>query len=171
MNKEWRDIPGYEGLYQASSMGEIRSLPRNTTGGRIMKPQINNSGYARVSITMGKSKYLYVHHLMALAFIGSRPEGHDVNHINGDKLDNRAINLEYVTRTENMRHARRLGLQDNRGEKHYASKLDRETVIAIRKAHNLCGVSAEEMAVNLGVSPRTVKDALIGLTWRHVQYE
>lgn len=174
MNKQKtiRDIPGYEGLYQVSAAGEVFSLHRNTTQGRKLTPQRNNSGYHRVSMTRnGKSKYLYVHHLVALAFIGPRPERHDVNHINGDKLDNRASNLEYMTRTENMEHARQLGLHDNRGEKHYGSKLTEDLVRDFRYAYKTCGLRGKDMAEGLGVSARTIDDAIDGLTWVHVTTE
>lgn len=169
---EWRPAAGYEGLYCVSSEGQVRSVARATTSGKLMTPQLNNSGYLRVSITAkGVSRYLYVHHLVARTFIGIRPDGMDINHINGVKTDNRAANLEYVSRTENMRHARELGLHDNRGEKHYHAKLTESLVIDILLAHSYCGVGAAEIARSVGVSPRTVEDVLERKTWRWVIWQ
>lgn len=163
---EWRPIPGYEGLYSASSDGFIRSEPRNTTSGKILKGQLNNSGYLRVSV---KSKYLYIHHLVAVAFIGVRPVRADVNHIDGNKLNNAADNLEYVSRAENMAHARRLGLHNNYGDGHYNAKLDSDTVWWIRFAHDTEGVDAESMAEVLGISKSTVVSVLQRKNWKGVE--
>ncbi len=138
-------------------------------GGQLT-PKLKNSGYLFVSLSY-KSKHInqYIHHLVASVFIGDRPPQMDVNHINGIKTDNRATNLEYVSRTENMAHARQMGLHDNRGEKHYGAKLDEEAVKLIRQAHELCGLVGTDIAPALKVSPRTVDDVLRGLTWRHVK--
>lgn len=165
----WRDIPGYEGLYQASDFGRVRSLPRAKTGGKILTPQMNNSGYHRVSITSaGQHKYLYVHHLVALAFLGPRPGGDDINHINGVKTDNRPENLEYATRSQNMSHARAMGLHRNFADGHYNAKLTSESVLDILYAHETCGLRGKEMAETLGVSVRAVDDVIDGKTWRSV---
>lgn len=162
----WRDIPEYP-HYQASSNGDVRSLPHATTKGRVLKQALNNSGYLRVAI--GRNGYQFVHRLVALAFVGKRPQGMDINHINGDKTDNSAKNLEYVSRRENMAHARHIGLHDNRGEKHYGSKLTESQVIDIRRAFELAGVDETEIAPSLGVSTRTIRDILENKTWRHVK--
>jgi hypothetical protein len=165
---EWRPVVGYEGLYEASSDGQVRSLARKTTTGKVLSPQINNSGYLRVSVTKNTSKYLYIHHLVAAAFIGPRPNGMDVNHINGIKTDNRAENLEYVTRTENMRHARQHGLHDNRGEKAWNACLTTDQVRTIKRALELCGESPKVLAEAFGVSVNTIRHIQLGNTWRHV---
>jgi hypothetical protein len=173
MNQEtWKDIPGYEGLYQVSDQGDVRSLPRRSTPGKILTPQLNNSGYLRVAISAHQlHKYLYVHHLVTLTFIGQRPDKADVNHKNGIKTDNRVANLEYITRADNMKHARENGLHDNRGEKQWNSKLTEEQVREFRLAHNTCGIGYEYLSLiaqDLGVSERTLRDVLEGKTWRHI---
>jgi hypothetical protein len=165
-NETWEIIPDLNGLYEASNFGEIRSFTAMSKGSTL-RQQINNSGYKRVMISFLR-KYAYVHHLIALTYIGERPIGYDINHINGNKLDNRPENLEYITRKENMAHAKRLGLHDNRGEKHYGSKLSEEDVIMIRQAHSLCGLSVSEIMSAYDVDDATIRDVLSRKTWRHV---
>lgn len=99
----WRDVPGYGGRYQASTMGQIRSIIQRIV--HVMKPKSHEDGYVLVKMTMlDKQRMVLVHRLVMLTFVGVCPEGYQVNHINGVKHDNRVENLEYVTRQENMRH-------------------------------------------------------------------
>lgn len=117
--EEWRDIPEYVGRYQASDRGRIRSVPRKVVAGhpnrvRGITPHILKThytlGYEAVTIrTNGKRKTERVHSLVASAFLGERPPGHVVNHINLIKTDNRADNLEYITHRENVLHAHLYG--------------------------------------------------------------
>ena len=114
MNDEiWKDIPGYEGLYSISTLGRIKSYPRECWNGvgffilkeRMMKQQKNNRGYMQVTLNSGKDpKLFYTHRLVLLTFIGE-PRDLIVNHKNGIKDDNRLVNLEYVTYAENSLHA------------------------------------------------------------------
>ena len=107
ISEEWRDIPGYEGIYQVSNLGNVRSLDRTLEckNGRIIKlkgkllKQGNKNGYKFVNLRFGHS--VSVHVLVAQAFIGNRPEGMDICHKNGNKADNRVSNLEYGTRSKN----------------------------------------------------------------------
>lgn len=114
MNEVWKDIPNYESLYQASSLGKIRSLAhtrKNGTNeykqkGKILKFNKNNyGGYYRVCLCKdGKSKSYWVHRLIALTFIDNPQNKETVNHINGNKLDNRLENLEWATQKEQVEH-------------------------------------------------------------------
>lgn len=107
MNKtEIRDIPGYEGLYQATNQGEITSLPKKTRKGiRTLKPMKNQAGYLMIILYKnGKRKGISVHTLIALCFLGVPKKRHQVNHIDGIKLNNKASNLEYITCRENITH-------------------------------------------------------------------
>jgi HNH endonuclease/NUMOD4 motif len=101
--------PRYEGLYEASSEGAIRSFIRVTRWGRrggcVLKPWVQSAGYLAVSLydAAGTRKRFYIHHLVAAAFIGPRPKGMDIRHLDGNPANNVARNLAYGTRSENAR--------------------------------------------------------------------
>lgn len=99
MKKEfWKDIKGYEGLYQINNYGSVYSLIK----GIILKPRISHNGYYRIGLTKDKKQTSYfVHRLVYEAFNGSVPEGMQVNHINEVKTDNRPENLNLMTPKEN----------------------------------------------------------------------
>lgn len=100
MSTEWRDVPGYEGMYQVSTAGAVR----NSVTGRVLRPGRCTNGYLRVALGRDSQNNL-VHRLVALAFCEGYVEGLDVNHKNGVRDDNRAENLEWVTRADNVRHS------------------------------------------------------------------
>ncbi len=117
--EKWKDIEGYEGYYQVSNLGNVKSLGRyvnNPHGGkryireRILKP-FNKKGYLYVDLL--KIKQHRIHRLVAAAFIDNKDDSAEVNHINGIKNDNRVENLEWCTRSENMKHSYKTGLWNN----------------------------------------------------------
>lgn len=119
--EEWKDIPGYEDQYQASTEGRIRSLPRKVqrtyhrTGtvyyarcrGEILKPVVNAAGY--LVVNLGHNDVHTIHELVALTFLGPRPKGTEICHGNGDRTDSRLENLRYDRHSENMRDVLRYG--------------------------------------------------------------
>lgn len=108
----WKDVVGYEGLYQVSNIGNVISLRRNYKCGPKYLTPFENDGYHRVTLVVGKShKNLLVHRLVAEAFIPNTEGKEVVNHIDGNKLNNKANNLEWVTKKENTAHAIRTGLR------------------------------------------------------------
>lgn len=105
--EEWKPCLGYENFYEASNLGSIRSLRKN----KNLKPTINKYGYCKVSLTGDNSyKTVNVHRIIAQTFIPNPNNKPQVNHIDGDKSNNRVDNLEWTTREENMKHAHLNGL-------------------------------------------------------------
>ena len=106
--EEWRSVKGYEQLYEISSIGRVKSLPRNGTAKkeRILKQKLTTDGYYEVALYKNNSpKFIRVHRLVALSFIDNPFNKAQVNHKNFDRLDNRIENLEWNTPKENIIHA------------------------------------------------------------------
>ena len=158
----WRDIPGYEGAYQASSLGRIRSLPRFVSvydsvrgisyvrpcPGMILRQAVcDRAGH--VSVHLGKHcRGIPVHQLVMLAFHGWPPAGTEAMHLNGNPRDNRPENLRYGTHSENMTDMYRSG----KGP----LKLTPEDIRQIRFAL-YCGWSPREVAAAYGVSETCIR--------------
>ena len=106
MVEVWKDVPGYEGLYQVSSTGNVKSLPKmcgfRKDKGKILSPFINTSGYELVTLCKNNNqKHFQVHRLVAMAFIPNINNKPQVDHINRVRTDNRVENLRWVTVSEN----------------------------------------------------------------------
>jgi hypothetical protein len=159
MYEEWKPIPGYEGRYDASHRGRVCSLMSH---GRKRKTpliisQRTEDGYKRVELFReGKRKHFQVHQLIAAAFLGPCPNDKVINHIDGNKSNNFAENLEYVTQRENVLHARdvlhcRFSNGWNKGQKRKAIPIDEIRELAAE------GKTRREIAVICNVSTRTVQ--------------
>lgn len=113
----WKPVVGYEGLYEVSNTGKVRSLERiNTVGrrgiGRELRQYLLPQGYLDVSLSSrGKISHKRVHRLVADAFCENPDSKDEVNHKDGNKQNNTASNLEWCTKSENMIHAYQKGLQ------------------------------------------------------------
>jgi len=159
----WKDIPGHEGQYQVSDMGNVRSLDRRVKGpygstrlakGVALQSSPSQHGYPVVNI--GRRPQ-FVHALVAQAFIGDRPKKFDVCHINGDRLDNRLSNLVYASRSDNNRH-----ITD-----HGRRKLQSDQVLEIRSKTWRHGEKAE-LERSLGIAHGTIGHILRGRLYAHV---
>lgn len=116
--ENWKDITGYEGFYQVSNKGRIKSLKRTikhphsgtmTVFERILKPNTVAFGYQQVKLSIeGERKSLYIHVLVCQEFIGEKEIGFEVNHIDEDKTNNELENLEYLTSKENNNYGSRI---------------------------------------------------------------
>lgn len=174
--EEWKDADGYEGLYQVSNMGRIMRVAggQGAQAGRILKPILNrHTGYLHVGLYRdGKRTYLYVHRLVATAFLGVQlSPNHEINHKNGNRADNRVENLEWITRSENHKHAYRvLGREaaPSRGEAHGGSKLTRRDVRQIRKLYKTGDHTQADLAEMFGVAKPTIGHITRRETWKHV---
>ena len=160
---EWREIPGFEGRYNCSDNGDIYSL----VSGIILSATENNHGYMQVSLHKnGKQNQLIVHRIIAMVFLGECPIGLQVNHRDGDKANNCVSNLEYVTPAENIAHATRSGLRDNRGEKNPSSKLTAVNVSSIRDLLDSDEFNQVQIGRMFGVEKSTISCIKLGKTWK-----
>ena len=174
MGEMWLPAVGYEGIYEASDLGRIRSMRTmtNTFTGKILKPSPNARDYQQVSLYKnGIKSSIRVHIIVAESFIGPRPSGKQINHIDGDRKNNRADNLEYVTQSENMLHAYRLGLESpTRGEAHGMAKLTEDNVHEIRR-RLLRKETNKSIAARFNVCQQTISMIATGKRWGYLKEE
>lgn len=145
MQEIWVYIEGYNNFYQVSNLGRVRSVDRIVTHkrgprrrkGQIIAPVMHNKGYPMAGLTFkGKKKNIKIHRLVAQSFIPNPRNKPQVNHIDGNKLNNIVTNLEWVDNKENMAHATSLGLKrKNRGLESKNMKLCLEDIIKIRELY------------------------------------
>lgn len=165
MHTLWKDIPGYEGRYQASTDGQIRGCDRvyevipadgkkpykRTHRGRVLHPCVGSNGYFYVGLRSSRSAdnatFVPVHHLIALTFLGARPDGAYICHKNGDKKDCRLDNLRYDTPKENSLDIYRCGGK--------CGKLSPDQVRVI-KARLKAGEQQTAIAKDYGVSQTAI---------------
>lgn len=171
----WKDIPGFEGKYKASSRGRIKSVGRfiNTNGGkwwkpsRILKQSVSTHGYPKITLGLGKRKEqvsMYTHKLVVMAFFGNAPLNKNcVAHYDGNKKNNHVSNLRWATWKENEADSVRLGSKQ-RGEKHYSSKLCVNDVLAIRASHD--GIA--KLCRTYGINKSSMYKVLVKKSWAHI---
>lgn len=165
MSEGRTDVIGYEGRYVVTRSGEVISLPGSGPGRypteRVMRTFSTSDGYLRVSLSAGgRCKKFLVHCLVARAYSGQPPTHfHEVNHVDGVKTNNTPENLEWVTRSENIRHADRTGLRRcPRGDLNSCTKMT--TGKSLRAVELLRdGVSVADVAQVFGVSRTTLLNA------------
>ena len=178
----WKDIPGWEGKYQASSDGRVRSLDRDVWAydpvgrfrprryrGRELKAGVGKNGYRLVCLVENDQReYRYIHDLVLAAFVGPRPDGTECCHNNGVRADNRLANLRYDTRSANSRDREKHGtVRPPRWEASGMAKLTDEAVRDIRDNYRKGEWS--EAARLYDVSPTTVRFAAIYQSWTHLE--
>lgn len=178
----WKDVVGFEGLYQISDCGQLKTFNwKNTGQTRIMKPATNKKGYLMtVLVKNKKNKSVILHRLVAQAFIPNPENKPTINHKNCIKTDNRVENLEWNTHKENTAHAIQNGLfvfmtpealaniPPRRGELNGNSLLTVDDVLEIRRSFKKRIVTREILAAKYGVSACTIKDVVTRKSWKHI---
>ena len=161
----WLDVPNYKGLYKVSNFGNVKSLDRRVANikrkgsrlvkGKLLTPQNDGRGYMNLYLSSNGVKTKFkVHQIVALAFIPNPDNKPIVNHINGVKDDNRLINLEWSTASENCLHAFKTGLRKHSGGNY--STLSNVTILEIKRLLFETQLTHKEIAQRCGVSKATV---------------
>jgi hypothetical protein len=179
-NEIWKDIEGYEGIYQVSNLGRVRSLDYTVTKkdgtvqtykGKVFSMTLNTTGYPYVSFRMGSSKRksLTVHRLVAQAFIPNPNNLPEVNHRNEDKTDNRVENIEWCDRKYNMQYGTRNDRQKEKIERHSVDQLDKygnllNTYPSIKEAARIVGIRHPECITKCCTGDRMTAG---GYRWRY----
>lgn len=167
-NEEWRVI-SVAPDYSVSDQGRVKRTALSTDKpigkaklGYELQAFPNNSGYYRVFLrNEGWGKYFTVHSLVMAAFVGERPEGYHINHINGDKSNNSVGNLQYMSPTDNIKHAHETGLiKSRKGKRNTILTKEQRTELITR--HNEGGITFNALAKIYNVSVSTVSDIVTG---------
>lgn len=157
----WKPVEGYEGLYEVSDLGRVKSL----RSGKLMSLSASNTGYMQLNLSGAPARKIrHVHRLVLEAFVGPCPAGMEGCHANGNRADNRLSNLRWDTRKGNMADAIVHGMT-NRGERSPSSKLTELEVRTIRKSV----LNNGELAKIYGVSRESVRDIKLGKRWGWLQ--
>jgi hypothetical protein len=168
--EQWREIPGFEGYYEVSNTGNLRSLDRWLTSGRHRKGarlQANRSASGHFKVRLcrgGRHHWFGVHCLVLAAFIGPRPEGMQGAHNNGDPSDNRPENLRWDTAKGNAADRKSHGTEMC-GENNPRSKLTERQVSEIFRMHR-SGVMGKDIAAVMLCTPANISSILKGKHWR-----
>jgi hypothetical protein len=166
MEEIWKDIEGYEGLYQVSNLGRVKSFKRKNI--KIMKSSVDFNGYSHVNLYKNDTKRGFkVHRLVCFAFLPYLIEKPQVNHINGIKTDNRLKNLEWCDQSHNQQHAYDTGLKIGRiGEKNGRSKLTKEQVYEIK--YNSKYLEVNQLSKFYNVTKTMIRFIIKGKSWKHI---
>lgn len=170
--ERWKDIEGYDGIYQVSTAGRVRSITRKVHNymkpGRYMRQNKKENGYLYLGLRKPDGtmlKHVYVHRLVAEAFVPN-PDGlTQVNHKNFDKTDNRAENLEWVTPQENILHFRESALAAKYDSKKARTLINKSLQYILDYKDIVCekyrsGLSVESVAEEVGIGRDKVRDIL-----------
>lgn len=176
----WRDIEGYEGLYQVSNTGLVRSLDREvevnapngivnrSLKGKELKPFFSQ-GYLKVALCLNNSRHNHlIHRLVAKAFHENPLDLPQVNHIDAVKTNNSSENLEWVTESENTKHAFKLGILTQIGSNNRNSRLSEKDVLKIKRLLKK-GLTRAEIGRKFNYPRQHISSISTGKLWRHVK--
>jgi hypothetical protein len=166
--EQWRPVPSREGFYSVSDSGRVRRDYRAKRGHRGNMLRLgSNKGYPTVYFTRPDVKCCLVHSVVMSAFVGPRPPGYEVNHINGIKADARLVNLEYVTPRENQLHAYRTGLKKHHGKFGLNAKISDDDVREICRLRH-AGETCAAISLQFGISRFHVASVTRGFRRAHL---
>lgn len=171
MNEDWRDLPDWEGRYQVSNLGNVRSLRsgRNIRAKpKLLKPSKNIKGYLQISLkdrNKKKSKHTFVHRLVLLTFVGPCPEGFEGSHLDGLPTNNTLSNLRWESGLDNCRRKYLHGTM-HQGDCHTNAKLGSDGALRVRELIKR-GVPLLRIAKEFSVDHRTIRAVRDGKTWKH----
>lgn len=183
MSEKWVNIEGYEGIYQITRSGKVRSLDKvvncypktkRTVKGRTLKPILGKIGYYYFQLSNNKSvrKSKYLHRLLALTFISNPNNYPCINHKDGNKRNNSLSNLEWCTHQQNMAHGFRTGLVPKminvKGEKGFSAKLKDRDVMAIKKRLKN-GERIIDIAKDYPIKEGAISEIKAGRSWGHIE--
>ncbi len=171
--ENWKTIEGYDGFYQVSNFGNIKSLERlvdNHSGfkkllkEKYLKTHISKTGYFVVDLKKEKQRKTFkIHRLIAMCFIEKVYNKNYVNHKDGNKLNNSIDNLEWCTIKENNIHAEKLGLKNDSGVNNSKSKLKESDVVYIRKSN----LKLKELALMFKMNESTISKIRLYKTYKN----
>jgi len=162
VNEIWRPVKGYEGYYEVSNYGRIKSSYRQC---RILKPCVTQKGYLEVNLFINKvPSHKKIHRLVAEAFIEKIIDNEMVNHKDGNKLNNIYSNLEWCNASKNNLHAYSIGLKNAKGYKNGRAKLSDQDIVAIRKSNS----NYKELAIQYGIHCNYVHMIKRFANWNHL---
>lgn len=174
-NEIWLDIPGYDGIYQVSNLGRLKSYDRLVDygkikairKGRVLASREGKLGYLYNVFSVDlKRKTVKPHRIVAEVFIPNPHNKPCVNHINGIKSDNRVENLEWVTYKENVDHAFKTKLKSGiKGEKSHLSKLKKYQVDEIRSLYKKENTSKKDLSILYNVSVSQINRIVNYINW------
>lgn len=171
-SEEWKDIAGYEGLYQISNLGRIKSFHK-WRGNKeyITNGYPNKDGYMKIDlIKNGKKQVKSIHTLVLNTFLGIQPNK-DCNHKNGVKFDNHLENLEYCTKSENVKHAySNLGkVSTLRGENNWTSKITENDAREIKRLYATGKYLQREIGQIFDITQAAVSLIVTEKNWKHLK--
>lgn len=169
MEEIWKDVVGFEGLYKVSNLGNVRSVARLGTNGVVLKKRYFATGYEKTTLYKNCKQTTFVtHRIVAEAFIPNPNNLPQINHIDGNKLNNRVDNLEWVTCSDNVKHAYRTGLIDigkiSKPVAQYKNGVEIARYNSIQDAHRITGAATTNISrVCMGINKTT-----LGYGWKYI---